>query len=86
MQANKSEGDFMARERGKRFAILIAAIAALIFAVSALFWRTGSCTDFAASAGSCQIGLSGSAIIFALIFGAVAVWLFVWWVRISRGK
>ncbi|WZH38893.1 MAG: hypothetical protein PIR02_09525 [Microbacterium enclense] len=84
MQMSTSEGSLLARERGKRSALLVAAIAALVIAVSALFWRTGSCADFAASAGVCQSGLSAPAIVFALVFGVAAVWLFAWWLRVTR--
>ena len=68
-------------KRGKRrFNWLVAAIAASIAGLVAIFWRSGTCTDFVAMAGECSLGSSPSTIIVAVLVWGLAVWLFcVWW-------
>ena len=68
-------------KRGKRcFIWLLAAIAAAIAGVVAMFWRSGSCTDYVAVAGECSLGPSLSTIIVAVLLWGLAVGLLcVWW-------
>ena len=70
----------MIKREKRRFNWLFAAIAASIAGLVAVFWRSGSCTDFLAVAGECSLGPSPSAIILAVLLWGLAVWLlYVWW-------
>lgn len=68
-------------KRGKRrFIWLLAAIAAAIAGVVAMFWRSGTCTDYVAVAGACNLGPSLSTIIVAVLLWGLAMGLLcVWW-------
>ena len=68
-------------KRGKRrFVFLLAAIAAAIAGVVAVFSRSGTCTDFVAVADECSLGPSLSTIVVAVLLWGLAVsLLYVWW-------
>ena len=67
--------------RAKRRSLwLVAAIAAAIAGIVAMFWRSGTCTDFVAVAGECSSGQPLPTLIVAVLLCGLAVWLFyVWW-------
>ncbi|MBO0907473.1 hypothetical protein [Arthrobacter sunyaminii] len=70
----------MIKREKRRFNWLLAAIAASIAGGVAMFWQSGTCTDFVAVAGECSLGPSLSTIIVAVVLWGLAVGLLcVWW-------
>lgn len=68
-------------KRGKRrFIFLLAAIAAVIAGVVAIFSRSGTCADLVGVTGECGLGPALSTIIVAVLLWGLAVGLlYVWW-------
>ena len=70
----------MIKRRKRRFIWLLAAIAAAIAGVVALFSRSGTCTDLLGVAGECRLGPSlSSIIVVVLLWGLAVALLYVWW-------
>ena len=70
----------MTRRTKRRFSWLVAAITAAAAGLLAMSWRTGTCTDYVAAAGECNLGPSQSTIIVAVLLWGLAIWLLcIWW-------
>ena len=71
----------MSRWTKRRFTRLYAAIAAALAGVAAMFWRSGTCTDFVMGKESeCTIGPLMPTVIAAVLLWGVAAWLlYTWW-------